>query len=232
MLIDAQTELANIKERAIEIISQLHNQNRTCLLSGLGSALGADRKRIKELTGGNVLDFTKNFLGEEFDIVLIGPHGNVHALVPKGTSEDTTSPSLPQSNSGSPRYHYRFWAAFSVLPVKGRRYFDTINFLFRDEEAEDFIPTPSQIYVANELVPPSDAADRDKKIADNIKTWLADNKQDEAKYLAKSNQHLKPSIRTASRSVLEILLDALDAKQLQSTTMTLDAVATLAKRKV
>lgn len=180
--------LARIKAKAEALTeAALKAGGSHYLLSELGLALGEDLTSAKGLTAsGKLVDFVRDHLTEKFALVLVGKHNNIFALLPHSAVPEAledqhasaTPHVLPSSvvRKQGPRYHYRFWAAFSVPLKEGCRYLNLITLTFEDRHDNDEAVGPDTIPIKAELIAPEDASDRDALIASNITQWLTLNK--------------------------------------------------------
>jgi hypothetical protein len=208
---------------------------RVYLLSRLGLELGEDVKRLKLLTGGaNLAGFVRGHPAlQSFELVPTIEAPNVLAVVKKSQSEGVSSEvaaprpvTLPARSAFESRYHYRFWAAFSVPLQNGRRFIDPANFVFRHlEESEQ--PPEGWLEIEAEYIAPESAPNRDERIKENISRWLQKNGLDRSAFLHDAKTPSSPQ-----QNLLSLMLDVLDKRQLQSTTMSLDVIAALLKKRV
>jgi hypothetical protein len=216
------------------------------LLSELGIALGEDLAKVKTITQGSLLEFIKQRLGDRFGIVSRGIHNNVYTLAPLRETytieeQATSSASTAEPATGAagqwPRYNYRFWAAFAVGLSNDVRHLKLTDFTFKDVSSNEEVPTGT-VEIPVEYIPPESISDRDTHISANIEKWLAANRLRKEQFLASpprsfgTQQDGHPVAVRAGISVLELVIDALDRRQLQSMSISLDAVAALLKRRV
>ena len=229
---DATKEIARIAERIDQLCAAALARGNTYLLSRLGLELGKDVQFLKLLTGGGLADFirTEPTL-KKFELVPVVGSSNVLAIVHRGDAEQSVETAniqvaAPPPPTSHARYHYRFWAAFSVSKSEGFRFLDPVQFVFKDVHAPEEAPAGWYLIVQEYIAPPG-GEDRDELIKQNIERWLAANKLDKARFL----QNAKTAV-TAQRSLLSMIIDTLDRRQLQSTTMTLDVIAALENKKL
>lgn len=204
---------------------------RPYLLSKLGNDLGPELNTIRSV-GASLADFIRSRLSHEYDIVLTGQHNNIQALVRAG--EEIRGPILPPTQDVGahkpPRFHYRFWAAFSVPLLSGTRYIDMNNFTFVDTDEE---PEGNYAIIEAEFIAPAEADKRDALILQNIERWCAKSGFSIEQFHSKPRDKEPLSAKSVSgRSLLEVVIDALDNRQLSGTTLTLDVVAALFRRRL
>lgn len=207
-------------------------------LSDLGKDLGSDIQTLKLLTNKPLSNFVRERLSHKFSIVLSGGQfKTVQALVrntPLETAQMTpvvlsSKPVDVDTKQHSPRYNYRFWAAFSVPYRDGRRFMNPKDFTF-DDVAEDDQPPQGYVEIPPELIAPATVKDRDKLISENIQKWLEMNQLDKSDFYAVRAP--KDVLATTGSSVLEVMISALDARQLANNTLTLDVVAALLRKRI
>ena len=151
---DADDDLKRIETEIIALTEAAFENGRPYyLMSELGIALGDDLRNLKLLTRGTLADFIRRHLSKRYRIVPRGVHKNIYVLTPAGTegtnleeraAEGTTitigAGQVKKQKVQHPRYHYRFWAAFSVPPSNDKRYLNTSNYTFEDIPADAQAP--------------------------------------------------------------------------------------------
>lgn len=224
--INQEKELARIAEKIVGLAEARKDERRPYLVSALGIDLGEDLRRLKLLTNQGLNEFIKSRLTGRVTLVWLGDHQNVAAII--FGSVDPTTVELPKiSDEEKKRFQFRFWAAFSVPPEKDVRVLNMDNFTFEDF-ARDDVPEDA-VTIDHALIAPSEEKDRDALIKSNIYKWLASKELPEERFLA-PQKLLRPAIKSmvsTKGSLLELLITALDRKQLQSTSLSLDVIATL-----
>lgn len=217
-------ELSRIAKRVEELIDQNKGREPKYLVSALGNALGDDLKRIKELTQSGLNDFIRQYLSHRFALEKIGTHGNIAVVVDR-SEQSGPAEEAQTHHGGGPRFHPRFWAAFLVPLKEGNvRIFHVDQVSFEDrptaEAHSDALTIPTEF-----IAGPGEERDVEK-VKNNIARWLEQNGLEMEKFLAykrfHSNTHHQPV-----ESLLSAVLAALDQRQLQSTSLTLDVVAAL-----
>lgn len=232
------TRIEDLANRALDRAGQPYY-----LLSQLGQDLGEDLKNIRTLTNSSLSHFVRNHLGAKFSVVLAGQFQNVQAIVRAPMTDGSSNAFLKSemaasqiepsvvlkdaAPSSNPRFNYRFWAAFSVPLDAQRRILNLENFMF-DDGAYPEIPG-GYLEIPAELIAPASAPDRDKLIMMNISKWLEKNSLPKDKFLAKPARERSVF---AGSSVLDMMIAALDSKQLSSTSLSLDVVASLLRKRV
>ena len=204
------------------------------LLSQLGKDLGTDVRRLKILTGKPLAEYVSEIASDEYTIVQTGTHNNVQALVRAVKS----SHDAPYEDSGmqtpivpkEPRYNHRFWAAFSVPLIMGRRFLNMEDFTFQDASSP---PKEGLLEIDHTLICLDGVPDRDNLIKDNIRKWVDQNDLPIEMFFSKSPSKVNAATHPApGRSVLEAMIATLDKRQMANTTLTLDVVADLLRRRM
>lgn len=223
----ADQELARIADTIVTLADARQGERKPYLVSALGIDLGEDLRTLKRLTGKGLNEFIQSQLAGRVTLVRFGTHGNVTAILP-GAVEPGEVPALETVAQPQPkkRFHYRFWAAFSVPLTAEVRVLDPDTFTF-DDVAQAAVPDGA-LTISPDAIAPVDAPDRDAAIKANISVWLKRHDLPEDRFLAQRRlpRTTTPSARVGT-SLLDAMIATLDRKQLQSTTLSLDVVATL-----
>ena len=216
-------ELERLAKRVESLVDAGREQHPKYLVSALGIALGDDLRVLKQLTSRGLNDFIRSHLSPRFKLEQMGIHGNITAVV-DGSVNSATPQKLTPSREQSPRFHPRFWAAFSV-PAKGDvRILNKDTYSFEDVPSEEALK--GELTIGRDLIVPADEDRRDEKIKANIAGWLTQNGLDADKFQASKRAHSQ-TFHQQTGSLLDAIIATLDHRQLQSTTLTLDVVATL-----
>jgi hypothetical protein len=221
---ETDKELERIAKRVESLVDEGKQLHSKYLVSALGIALGEDLKRLKQLTNRGLNDFIESRLSHRFTLERTGIHGNITAVVDR--SVDSATLQSPTSSRGrNPRFHPRFWAAFSV-PAKDDhvRILNHDDLTFKDVLSEE--ASKGELTIPKDLIVSADEDRRDEKIRANIAIWLDQNGLHEDKFQA-SKRARSQTFNQQTGSLLEAIVAALDRRQLQSNTLTLDAIATL-----
>lgn len=230
--IDEASEVQRLAERVEALCEAGQLSGRPYLISALGIELGEDLAKIKALTKTGLADFIRSRLSEKFELVRLGTHGNVLAVIALGASlpqMTAVSGGGPQVDSqGRPKFHYRLWAAFSVPPEKAYRFLNLNDLTFVDMDSDEEVP-PDTLPIPLNLIPPGDQPRRDDIIWESVNTWLEQNKFAPERFYASNRRTPKTprSQQPAGASVLDAVIAALDRRQLQNTQLSLDVIATL-----
>lgn len=232
-----EPELDALAARIDAISEEALKQDGSLLLSRLGGRLGADLTALRQ-NGKSLGAFLLERFPDKYSLIKTGIHNNVLMIVDASDSALAAAISAPDSNSvyavpksfQHPRYNKHFWAAFSVPPTKKYRYVDLNTLLFRESDEDN--KSSSEIEVKIELIPAADAEDRDDLINRSITRWIEENKLDHSKFLRPTPiSPIHPQV-FSGRSVLTALIEVLDKRQLQSTSLSLDVVQTLINKKI
>ncbi|HEY5305835.1 MAG TPA: hypothetical protein VIJ52_04115 [Pseudolabrys sp.] len=228
---DNQDEIKRITDSIIRVCENAFAEGREyVLLSRLGVELGQEVKKIKYMTGRGLAEFIRTSPKlNAYSIVTVAGTKNIFALV--RTSNMQEAGVLPATvlaaQPSETRFHYRFWAAFSVPSTVGkRRFIDPESFVFKDTSEGEEAPT-GWLPVEEEFIAAEKLDRRDQTIKDNIEKWLEKHGLDRSRFL----QNVKPS-EAPQRNLLFAIIEALDRRQLQATNLSLDVIATLAAKKI
>lgn len=229
---DAAEELERIKQKAITICDAALTYGRPFLLSDLGHALGTDATKIRLITRRRLSDFVREHLSENYNLVVSGKHNGVYAIIPKSWAEEPPKRVPDASPSSKARFHHRFWSAFAVPLAAGmRRHLNLDTFYFYDTPIDTAGPSGTVIVEA-EFIPPSETEDRNAVVARSIERWIAKQGFSSSQFMVdRKPQSTHPSVEQGS-SLLELMFEALDRRQLQSVSMSLDVVAALSRRRI
>jgi hypothetical protein len=230
---EPRPDLATIEAKIVSLADAHLTSGRPYLLSKLGNDLGEDLRWLKVLTGKTLGQFIHDHMSPQYLIVLTGQHNNVQAIVPGqgGVARyreagQTVVLEPDKLKSDGLRYHYRFWAAFSVPTEGGRRFLNLQDFTFQDlPEA----PSGDYVEVEEEYIAEINIKDRDELIKKNILRWLAHKGFSAEQFVARRE---RSTYETRERSILDAIIDTLDRRQLANTNMSLDVVADLMRRRI
>ena len=221
---ETDKELERIAKRIESLVDEGKELHPKYFVSALGIALGEDLKILKRLTNCGLNDFIESRLSHRFTLERTGVHRNITAVVDR--SVDSATVQRPTSSrEPNPRFHPRFWAAFSV-PAKSDhvRILNQDDLTFRDLLAEK--APKGELTIAKDLIVSADEDRRDEKIKTNIAIWLEQNGLPADNFRA-AKRPSSQKLNQQTGSLLEAIIAALDSRQLQSNTLTLDAIATL-----
>ena len=225
---NVEETLERIAQRIIQLCDDPLRHGRPYLVSRLGLDLGKDVHDLRRLTDKRLVEFIQSYepLKARYNVVPVGDRKNVFAIVPAiETAPLMEAGVVSFEPSAEPRYHYRFWAAFAVPSDGRRRFFNLTQLIFKGfSETED---VPSEwIPIEDEFIAPAKAENRDELITRNIASWLKEHGVEKTRVL-----HRARPVQLPQKSLLLSVIEALDKRQLQSTSMTLDVVATLLEKK-
>lgn len=206
------------------------------LLSTLGLLLSNKGLWSKRPEGESLSKLIKSNLSDTLRIENHPQHRLVKGVFPK--SATLTDPliqyfDLSRKDQRLPRYHPRFWAAFSKEIAAGNRRFLNIDtIMFEDLPGESNAPTNASVYeLTPEMIPNSDVEDRNDGINASIKAWAGKNKVDLPPLMASSRRTLEGRDRGRQISILDQMLDALSEKDMVRVQMPLDIVNKLRNRR-
>lgn len=225
---DQEAELDRIAEKIVTLAKARKGERQPYLVSALGIDLGDDLRTLKSLTNKGLNEFVQSRLNGRVTLVRLGTHNNVTAIIDgliEGADLAEAETAVPERQR---RFHYRFWAAFSV-PMQGEvRVLDPDKFTFEDVAQID-VPADA-LTIDSQLIAPTDADNRDLLIKQNIQTWLEAHGLSEDRFMA-AKRLPKLALAVAKSAVgdnlLDAILSALDKRQLQSTNLSLDVIQTL-----
>lgn len=232
---DTGQEIQRISDRIVKLCETALAQGRPYLLSQLGLDLGKDVQTLKILTGKKLREFIRDYepLRKCYRVAPVEGRQNAFAIV-RNEGEASNEGETPAVQAQpveiephpEPKYHYRFWAAFAVPSDGKRRFFDPNQLVFKNLSEGVDLPI-NWIPIEDEFVAPAEIEHRDEIIKENIDKWLTRHKVDKSRFL----HHARPVEMSAQSSLLLSVIEALDRKQLQSTSLTLDVVAALLGKK-
>lgn len=224
MLPDEHTsEITRIKSRLTELIDEHFARGESIIyLSKLGTELEADRLILEKLTKKKLAQFLKDDL-KDYEVGVTGQHKNILYLARKGQSPAVVPPHAP-------RYATRFWAAFTKPLATGetQRFIDTKTFYFGpDKEALKQTGASDIRGIDARFISPESGVGGAADIANRITEWLSTEGLEKESFLSEN-------IRTTTevRTLMAIIISALDAEQLSRVSLPLDVVNTLIKRRI
>jgi len=214
-------EIARIRSRIQDYFTDsLANGEGRYYLARLGSLLGSDRTALEALTGKKLVAFVQDDLGHEIERE--GAHNNI--IVVK-IGEPIAG--VRSATTATPRYAPRFWAAFRVpLGDEGDHRFinlSTMAFGTSREEVGDgeIREIGSEFIVQNGG--PVDAS----VILENIDKWLAEEGLEAKPFLLQRKEG-----QQEDKSLLDLMILALNGEQLKRVSLPLDVVKTLKDQSV
>jgi hypothetical protein len=227
-----QNEIDRIKSRIVALCDEALNRGSPYYLSRLGIDLGNDVKRLRLLTGEKLGEFIAQNFSKRYRLIPIDGQSSRMAVVRPDeglvVGEEKRSELGPSPEpERRPRYHYRFWAAFSVPHTGGRRFLDRRTLFFKNVSADDPPPT-GWSEIDEQFLISADAPDRDNLIETNIARWLEKNSLERSGFLAS----FKPQTPHSDRTLLAAMINTLDRRQLQNTTLSMDVVADLLNKRI
>ena len=233
-------EIVRIRDRVEALIKKGLEDHQAYLLSSLGLSLGSDLNLLKHRTGQRLIDFINQHFRDTLEIVQHGEHSNIYAVRQLGLVAHTEgAPShrplmskTESSNTRSPRFNHRFWAAFAKPLTMNCRAFDLSKMSFTDFPSEEQIPE-NFVLIPPNLIPNTEMTNRDEAIKRNIDAWLQSHSLDREQFLAKTLHKTSAKNPPMLRfSLLDHVIDCLDHAQLKSTSLTLDVVKSLLQKVV
>ncbi|KIQ02212.1 hypothetical protein RU07_12240 [Agrobacterium tumefaciens] len=198
------------------------------LLSKLGADLGSDIKVIKE-SGLSLTQFIQEKLSKEYSLIYTGIHRNIQSLIFAESPKDLTAlPSSKETKPKAQRFHYRFWAAFSVPSTDKRRFLNSETFTFLDEVTQ---PVGPYVEIERDYIAERNIENRDEKINENIIRWITDKGLELDHFLA--NNYVKSSKANPGvpkQTLLHEFLAVLNDQQLATINLPLQVVAAMLKK--
>lgn len=222
-----EQELARIADKIVALAEANKGERQPYLVSALGIDLGEDLRKLKLLTNKGLNEFIQSRLADRVTLVRLGAHRNVTAII-VGTADSNDTDTLQLAGGEQKkRFQYRFWAAFSVPPKADIRVFNLEDFTFDDVALAD-VPEGA-LTIDHALIAPTDADNRDEAIKANIAKWLEAHGLPEDRFIAPKRLPRSPIVASGREgaSLLEAMLAALDRRQLQSISLSLDVIQTL-----
>lgn len=225
---DQETELGRIAEKIVTLAKARKGEHQPYLVSALGIDLGDDLRTLKSLTNKGLNEFIQSRLSDRVTLVRLGAHKNVTAIIDGVLDGADLVEAAAVVAEPKKRFHYRFWAAFSV-PLQGEvRVLNPDKFTFEDV-AQSEVPADA-LTIEPSSIAPSDVDNRDVLIKQNIQAWLETHGLPEDRFTAAKRLPRTPLAGTKMAmgdNLLEAMLSALDKRQLQSTSLSLDVVQTM-----
>lgn len=226
-------DLDRIQTRIKDLIEANLAEGTPYLLSKLGQDLGDDLKDLKTKANSSLTEFIQSRFKSEYTIVKTGIHSNIQAVVRTPLVGDAVvgvEKLVARLERNTPRYNYRFWAAFSVPLIPDHtRYLNLKSFAFVDLKERP--AEPQLIVVEADLIAPDGISDRDAAISKNIDEWLSRHGLEREAFLAR---HTPPSatVLDGERTLLELLIASLDERQLRNNSLSLDVIVELLRKRV
>lgn len=228
---EPQADLERIQRRIVTLCDSALEQNESYLLSKLGADLGKDAKMLFGITGLKLRQFIQANMSDKYQVVSVVGLPHIFAVVRANGAGGRTIAVVPQATAmprSEPRYHFRFWAAFSVPSKSTPRYLNPNDMFFKDIATGEN-PPPNWLLIDEEFIAPPTVSDRDALIKANIEKWLAKNSFDHSDFLQDASKLSRPA---AHGNLLGAVLSALDRRQLESASLPLDVVAALFNKRV
>lgn len=234
----AQSDLDRIEKKIVSLTEAALAEGKPYLLSELGLSLGDDLVKLKSQTQRKLVDFIRERLSDRFQIIQMGVHSNIYAIIDAGAegshlNAQATPAEFKANKQRHPRYHYRFWAAFSVPPTQDSRAIDLRTFTFRDAPADEDLDE-HEARIDNCLIPAADTPNRDEAILASIRQWVESSGFAEERFFAPpaAERGHAPASAGVGTSLLELVLETLDKRQQQTTSLSLDVVGALLRKRV
>ncbi len=237
--IEPTIELSQIEAKVATLCDGALAGRNYYLLSELGKALGEDLERLKIVGKLKLADFIEARLRDRFSVVSVG-RGNVKAVVHSGLpaagawTPAVAAPPNAQAPAAKVRYHYRFWAAFAVPNAGRHRYLDPEELTFEDRDQGQ--APEGHLEIAERFMTPDGIDHRDEAIMEKIQGWLNENGLPRERFL-EGNERFRSAGAAAGHvlrgtTVLDAVLAALDKRQLATTSLSLDIVAALLRKRI
>lgn len=209
---------------------------RALLLSELGIGLQHDAEwRRIFAEGTTLLRYIEENLSNQLTILRHPDRHLVVGLVPKSADIDQAnlqSLFVSRAVAEVPRYAKAFWAAFLVPLTSDRRFFDPRYISFKDRANDDSKDIDaSLIEVDSKFIVPPDDPDRTTKIHASIEKWANEKGIDVSKFVERGAPARAADL-AGKRSVLDLVLDTIDAKDMERIQIPLSVIDKLRLRKV
>ena len=209
------------------------------LVSRLGLDLGDDLGILKA-SRIKLLDFIKDRLSDRFQIIDVGQHSNIQAIVrvedhlAQISAPMAAEVVLESERKPKMRFNRRFWGAFAVPLTAGVRLLDRHSLVFSDRENLD--NTGDAYIITPEFVVGAESERRDLEIAENIDRWLRVNNLAAEQFLLKkerrSENETKNTISDREITALDAFIGALDRRQQASVSLPVDVIVALMRARI
>jgi hypothetical protein len=221
-------DLSEFDKQIAAFADEKFAKGEPCFISALGIALGDQLRQMRAATGLGLGEYVREKLSDVYDLIEVKP--NTVALWPKGrpqTEAFQVAASRPSRASTTPtrRFLPWFWQAFAVPNAGRSRFYDPVSHTVSeapDEASKEAVEIPASFIRSDES--PFNV----KEIQGRIIEWLSENKLDANRFREPAGAAIE---REHAVSLLDALIAALDKKQLQSFSLPMDVIATLAARK-
>lgn len=222
---DNPLDLDAFDQQVIALADARIAEGAPALINALGIRLGPNLGKMKLQTGQSFQAYIKSrrALTDRYDIVSVKE--NTPGLWPKGRDYEPVPTAFGQipRRSRAPRYLHWFWAAFAESSDGRPRYFDPEQ---RQIHLDD-TPQSTWIEIPAHLIRSGDEPLPVPEIHRRIEEWFRLTGLEPSGFL---DLEAPVTAGKSGRTVLDLLISSLTAKQMQGVTLPLDVVAELSKR--
>lgn len=224
---DGQPDYIAFNAEIDQAVEQAIEKGEPCLISKLGIALGPKLRAVKAATDLTLGQYIETRLSDRY--ILVDIKNNTKAIWPRGTPyvrshQEDSGKTITRSTT--PRFQPDLWQAFALPIRQGRRFYDpTTDTVFGSEEE----PQEGWIEIPKSRIRSPGATYNVKEIYTNIKAWITENNLDASRFYAPATPSSK---NEASASVLDLMINALDKRQLQNITLPMDVIAALVRARL
>lgn len=220
-------------DRIVAIVSdQWKKESRATHLAYLGQLLAKEIPDFKKsvLAGETLRSFIEKNLSKRLTIVTLPDDAGVVGVVPASSGAGPETLATPPDKANPPRFNPAVWAAFikQVQPGHKRVVYLEPEISFDDLQSE--AATPAGAHIIPEDLTAKGPDESVEKVAASIEAWASkleipiEKLRIRKRSTTQSCSEAGPSGR---RSLLDDLLDALDAQEMRRLTVPLDIIAKL-----
>lgn len=223
------TDLDRIAQKIDALAQAELSSGQPYLLSKLGMDLGGDLKIIKQ-SGQPLTKFIEERFEGVYKIIFTGTHRNIQSIILAESSPAASVASSTKDPKPKPaRFHYRFWAAFSVPPTDKERFLNTETLNFMDVDSKPVGPYES---IERRYIADTEIDGRDEKIIENIRAWIKAKGLSEEQFFARSRPKEPTTGNVGQQTLLHAFLDVMDKKQIAALSLPLEVIAAMLRKQL
>lgn len=225
-LSDPSIDLEEFDKKIIELAEVKIKAGEPALINALGIKLGPDLALVKAQTGMTFQEYLADRLSNHYDIIRVKE--NTPGLWPKGRAfESAVAAFRERPNRIKPRrYQPWLWKAFADPLDSGSRFYNQIDRQIVDAASAK----PGWLEIPGRLIRQADQPTSVRDIHHRIDEWFKETGLQPNDFIDEEAEKL--TSKQLGQTVLDLVLNSLTNRQLQSVTLPLDIVAELAKRRV
>ncbi|MBD3817784.1 MAG: hypothetical protein IE912_02560 [Brevundimonas diminuta] len=219
-------DLEDFDKKIVELAEVKIKAGEPALINALGIKLGPTLALVKAQTGMTFQEYLVDRLSDQYDIITVKE--NTPGLWPKGRAfESAVAAYRERPNRIKPRrYQPWLWKAFADPLGGGSRFYNQTDRQIVDAASAK----PGWLEIPGRLIRQADQPASVRDIHNRIDEWFKETGLDPTDFIDAEAERL--TSKQSGRTVLDLVLDSLNNRQLQSVTLPLDIIAELAKRRV